>query len=75
MKSKVIVELEVSARKDEDDAPSWSFAISTLKFILDSILSSRTAKRWDYRFKVIKVFRVDEETRVEHIPFCATDVP
>lgn len=64
MKSKVIVELEISTKDDGDDSP-WSYAVSTLKFILDSVLSSRTAKRWDYRFKVIKVFRVDEETRDE----------
>lgn len=66
MKSKVIVELEVFPKDTyEDDDLPWEFAVPTLKFILDSVFSSRTAKRWDYRFKVIKVFRVDEETREE----------
>lgn len=67
MNSKVIVELEVIP-KGEIRYPydnDWRFAVSTLKFILEEILSSRTAKRWDYRFKVVKVFRVDEETREE----------
>jgi len=60
-KSKIIVELEVYPVEDDE---GWGFAVATLKDILNSIFD-KNKKKWDYNFNVVKVFRVDEETRDE----------
>jgi hypothetical protein len=55
---KVVVVLEVLPRDDDNE---WRFFVGTLRTILEKILASTFARRWDYRFRVVSVARVDEE--------------
>lgn len=53
---KIVVVFDVQPRSD-----GFTFFAGTLRKILESLVSTKWAKRFDYRFTVVSVSRIDQE--------------